>query len=363
MTEQQPDERNNNRVTPHVEGSKSLESNVNMDVSTNIVKGTIATTDTDIDTDIGTDIGTAKDTHAELLIITDSVSGTNAEGGTDISLETYAGMETSKGVSANVSDSSSRVLIVTAVDAEKDAILRGLGGHAADHFDVIAAGVGPASAAAGTAAALAFASAAASAHKLAQGSAAPEESDAAQASAASWPGPAGGTGNGSPAYRLVISAGIGGGFPGRAPVGSLVVADAMVAADLGSQTPDGFLSVDELGFGSSRVAADAELAARLRHELQRAGLAVSGGTSVTVSTATGTAETAAELLRRVPDAAAEGMEGFGVATAAQQFGLPVLELRGISNAVGPRDRDAWRIKDALDALQAASSILREVITS
>ncbi|OZQ67238.1 futalosine hydrolase [Paenibacillus taichungensis] len=255
-----------------------------------------------------------------------------------------------------------RVLIVTAVDAEKEAVLRGLGDQAA-HFDVIAAGVGPASAAAGTAAALAFATAAAGAKALAQSSAAPSETDAAQASAASSrPGPLAGTGL-TPAYTLVVSAGIGGGFPGRADVGSLVVADAMVAADLGSQTPDGFLSVDELGFGSSRVAADAALAARLRHELQRAGLAVSEGTAVTVSTATGTAETAAELLRRVPDAAAEGMEGFGVATAAQQFGVPALELRAISNAVGPRDRDAWRIKDALNALQAASSILREVLTS
>nr|WP_315370558.1 futalosine hydrolase [Paenibacillus xylanexedens] len=254
------------------------------------------------------------------------------------------------------------MLIVTAVDAEKDAVLRGLGNTAAERFDVIAAGVGPASAAAGTAATLAYAVAAASTRALAQGSTAPSPSDVAQASATSdGPGPLAGAG--SPAYMLVISAGIGGGFPGRADVGSLVVADAMVAADLGSQTPDGFLSVDELGFGSSIVATDAELAARLRHELQRAGLAVSGGTAVTVSTATGTAETAAELLRRVPDAAAEGMEGFGVATAAQQFGVPALELRAISNAVGPRDRDAWRIKDALDALQAASSILREVISS
>ncbi|MGX1826857.1 futalosine hydrolase [Paenibacillus taichungensis] len=258
--------------------------------------------------------------------------------------------------------STQRVLIVTAVDAEKEAVLRGLGDQAA-YFDVIAAGVGPASAAAGTAAALAFASAAAGANAPAQGFAAPSEPDAAQASAASSrPGPLAGTGL-TPAYTLVVSAGIGGGFPGRADVGSLVVADAMVAADLGSQTPDGFLSVDELGFGSSRVAADAVLAARLRHELQQAGLAVSGGTAVTVSTATGTAETAAELLHRVPDASAEGMEGFGVATAAKQFGIPALELRAISNAVGPRDRDAWRIKDALDALQAASSILREVLTS
>nr|WP_246058397.1 futalosine hydrolase [Paenibacillus illinoisensis] len=227
-------------------------------------------------------------------------------------------------------------------------------------FDVIAGGVGPAAVAVSTAAKLAFA-AAAGGKALAQDSTAPAGSDAAQASAAST-GPLAGAGL-TPAYTLVISAGIGGGFPGRADVGSLVVADAMVAADLGSQTPDGFLSVDELGFGSSRVAADAALAARLRHELQRAGHAVSGGTAVTVSTATGTAETAAELLRRVPDATAEGMEGFGVATAAKQFGVPALELRAISNAVGPRDRDAWRIKDALDALQAASSILREVLTS
>ncbi|APO48147.1 futalosine hydrolase [Paenibacillus xylanexedens] len=267
------------------------------------------------------------------------------------------------GISPVQANSQQRVLIVTAVDAEKDAVLRGLGDTAAEQFDVIAAGVGPASAAAGTSATLAYAVVAAGTRALAKGSTTPSSSDVAQASATSdGPGPLAGTGS-SPAYMLVISAGIGGGFPGRADVGSLVVADAMVAADLGSQTPDGFLSVDELGFGSSIVAADAELAARLRHELQRAGLAVSGGTAVTVSTATGTAETAAELLRRVPDAAAEGMEGFGVATAAQQFGVPALELRAISNAVGPRDRDAWRIKDALDALQAASSILREVITS
>ncbi|ETT33030.1 hypothetical protein C161_20667 [Paenibacillus sp. FSL R5-192] len=274
-----------------------------------------------------------------------------------------SGATTTSDTSPVQANLSQRVLIVTAVDAEKDAVLRGLGDMAAERFDVIAAGVGPASAAAGTAATLAYAVAAASTRALAQGSNAPSPSDVAQASAtSSRPGPLAGTGS-SPAYMLVISAGIGGGFPGRADVGSLVVADAMVAADLGSQTPDGFLSVDELGFGSSIVAADAELAARLRHELQRSGLAVSGGTAVTVSTATGTAETAAELLRRVPDAAAEGMEGFGVATAAQQFGVPALELRAISNAVGPRDRNAWRIKDALDALQAASSILREVITS
>ncbi|NEN85641.1 futalosine hydrolase [Paenibacillus elgii] len=211
-----------------------------------------------------------------------------------------------------------RVLVITAVPAERDAVLRGLRGD--ERFDVVAGGVGPAASAASAAKALAAAE-----------------------------------------YGMVVSAGIGGGFPGRAEIGSLVVADAIVAADLGAETPEGFRSVDELGFGSSRIAVDASLAARLTEALQSAGLPAHTGPVLTVSTVTGTAATASELAARMPGAAAEAMEGFGVAVAARDRGLPALELRAISNAVGPRDREAWRIKEALDALEAAGAILLEVL--
>ncbi|MGG1598589.1 futalosine hydrolase [Paenibacillus naphthalenovorans] len=212
-----------------------------------------------------------------------------------------------------------RILVITAVDAEKDAICRGLKGDG--RFDVLAAGVGPIAAAVGTAAVLASA-----------------KSD----------------------YDLVISAGIGGGFPGRAPIGSLVVAEEMVAADLGAETPEGFVSLDKLGFGTARVHAHGSLVERVTEALRNAGLPVHTGPVLTVSTVTGTAATAAALSARIPGAAAEGMEGYGVAAAAVKFGIPVLEIRAISNPVGPRDRDAWRIGDALNALEAASTILREV---
>jgi futalosine hydrolase len=46
-----------------------------------------------------------------------------------------------------------------------------------------------------------------------------------------------------------------------------------------------------------------------------------------------------------------------VACAAQGAGLPFAELRTISNPVGPRDRAAWRIGDALAALTAAAAAL------
>ncbi|KUN22704.1 futalosine hydrolase [Streptomyces corchorusii] len=146
-------------------------------------------------------------------------------------------------------------------------------------------------------------------------------------------------------YALVVSAGIGGGFPPGAPVGSLVVADAITVADLGAETADGFLPVTELGFGT--------VTHRPPESLVRVVSEATGartGTILTVSTVTGTAARAAALSARHPGALAEGMEGFGVAEAAAAHGVPVLEIRAVSNPVGPRDRAAWRIGDALAAL-------------
>ncbi|MWV43188.1 futalosine hydrolase [Paenibacillus sp. HJL G12] len=214
---------------------------------------------------------------------------------------------------------SGRVLIMTAVEAEQQAVLRGIGDS--DLFDVKLAGFGPAAAAARTAAELSAAS-----------------------------------------YALVISAGIGGGFVGKAEVGSTVIADRIIAADLGAETPDGFLSVDELGFGSSVIPADSSLAEALTDAMLSAGINVNRGSILTVTTGTGSAEKTEALTSRISDATAEGMEGFGVATAAKLWNLPVLELRTISNAVGPRDRSAWRMKEAFAALEAAGNILRRVIS-
>ncbi|MEV7615828.1 futalosine hydrolase [Streptomyces sp. NPDC089799] len=235
-----------------------------------------------------------------------------------------------------------RALVVTAVAAEAESVAVGIDPHPVPDdeprvlpgayrvvrrdlpalaVDILVGGVGPAAAAAATGTALAVADPRAP-------------------------------------YGLVVSAGIGGGFQPDAPVGSLVVADALVAADLGAGTPDGFLTVEALGFGRNTHLPPAELAARAA-EATGALLAP----VLTVSTVTGTAARAAELRERHPMAGAEAMEGFGVAEAAAAHGLPVLEVRAVSNAVGPRDRDAWRIGDALAALSAAFRVLGPVIAT
>jgi futalosine hydrolase len=201
------------------------------------------------------------------------------------------------------------LLVVTAVAAEADAVRAG-----ADPGQVVVepVGVGPAAAAAGTARLLA-------------------------------------TGH----YRAVISAGIAGGFPGRAPVGATVLGVRSIAADLGAESPDGFLAIEELGFGSSLLAADPPLLKNLTAALPTA----ITGDVLTLATVTGTTPTADALAARFPHAVAEAMEGFGVATAAAGANVPFLELRTISNPIGPRDRAAWRLKEAFTALSTASGAL------
>ncbi|WP_141205608.1 futalosine hydrolase [Streptomyces griseorubiginosus] len=214
-----------------------------------------------------------------------------------------------------------RILVATAVPVERDAVAPAFQGTAAA-VDVLAVGVGPALAAAGTATAL---------------------TRAALEGAA---------------YGLVVSAGIAGGFLPGAPVGSLVVADEITAADLGAETADGFVPVTALGFGA--------VTHRPPAALVRDAVTATGGRAgavLTVSTVTGTAERAAALRARHPTALAEAMEGFGVAEAAGAHGVPVLEIRAVSNPVGPRDRAAWRIGDALTALTEGFGKLAPVLES
>ncbi|MFF9865343.1 futalosine hydrolase [Streptomyces sp. NPDC013953] len=252
-----------------------------------------------------------------------------------------------------------RVLVVTAVAAEADAVAAGLvgyagparrtlpSGHALGHHargarygappppgsvpapgsadglvDVVVGGVGPAAAAVATTCAL-----------------------------ASSPYP----------YDLIVSAGIGGGFAAHAPLGAVVVSDAIIAADLGADTPDGYLAVEELGFGRSVHLPPPALTDRIAKALHEGRQRHVVAPVLTVSTVTGTAARTAELGARHPRAAAEAMEGFGVAEAAAAHGVPAVEIRAVSNTVGPRDRAAWRIGQAMDSLRYAVQLLSTTV--
>ncbi|MCM3884933.1 futalosine hydrolase [Frankia sp. R82] len=197
-------------------------------------------------------------------------------------------------------------------------------------------------------------------------------------------------------FDLVLMMGVAGGFRGWAEIGDLVVAERMVAADLGAEsgldeeppaavgriseldrnlgfhstgapTPrtvgDGraaadaaFLTLDDLGLGSSTARPDPELVSRFATVLDATGRRIVTGTVVSVSTVTGTERRAAALTDRL-DPVAEAMEGYAVALAARAFGVPAVEIRAVSNPVGRRDRAAWNLPSALASLRMAAAAL------
>ena len=174
-----------------------------------------------------------------------------------------------------------------------------------------------------------------------------------------------------PGPSLVVQVGVAGAF--RAPagadgkaagavlhVGDLVLATQEAYSDTGSSSPEGWISAADLGLPIAQVAGvelggvfplDASLV-----EAARAAVAsldwpgsltvVHAGPCVTSSQATGRQAEADAIYERW-GALAESMEGAAAAHMCALYGVPFLEIRGISNLVGDRDRAAWQVERAV----------------
>lgn len=142
----------------------------------------------------------------------------------------------------------------------------------------------------------------------------------------------------------VIICGVGGAYPasGLQP-GDVVCASTETYGDLGADSADGFLDMQALGFPV--VAGTPPIFNTLPLDLFPAATRVP---FVTCATCTGTDAKAAELQART-GGAVESMEGAALVHVARLMGMKVGEVRGISNAVGLRDRASWRLHDAAAA--------------
>lgn len=168
---------------------------------------------------------------------------------------------------------------------------------------------------------------------------------------------------------LVIALGIGGAFPGSGLLpGALALASEEIFPDEGSANPNGFRSIESLGFPlvdtnrprkPNTIPLSKDATRNAGRALHRRGMVFREGPFLTVSTATGTDAAAARLRRRYRPVC-ESMEGGAVAQICVRFGVPVIGLRAISNAVGDRRRGDWNIPLALERLtDAARCVLRD----
>jgi futalosine hydrolase len=146
----------------------------------------------------------------------------------------------------------------------------------------------------------------------------------------------------------IVVCGIGGAYPGSGlQIGDVACADSECYGDLGATSPGGFLDMQALGFPIVDGATPIYnvLPMQVFPSPRRVPF-------VTMSSGTGT-DVAARAIAARTGGAVENMEGAAVAHVAHLHGIPVGELRGISNLVTDRDTAAWRIRDAADAAQEA----------
>jgi futalosine hydrolase len=151
--------------------------------------------------------------------------------------------------------------------------------------------------------------------------------------------------------RAVVACGAGGAYPGsRLEPGDVVCAESETYGDLGAESDDvsgGFLDMEALGFPV--IEGSVPIFNRLPLDLFPAARRVP---FVTCATCTGTDEKAAEIAKRT-GGAVESMEGAAIVHVARLMGVRVGELRGISNTVGNRDRNRWRLRESTAAARAA----------
>ncbi len=131
--------------------------------------------------------------------------------------------------------------------------------------------------------------------------------------------------------------------------------------DFGICHNDQIESLPEHLVHQSRYPLDAGLRKQCIQLLEKKHIILKQGTFVTVAGVSGTAKRG-KMLRHQYDGLCENMEGAAVARVCEEFSLPLLELRCISNYVEDRDLSRWKLQEACrDAAVCTAAFLQELL--
>jgi len=154
----------------------------------------------------------------------------------------------------------------------------------------------------------------------------------------------------------VLLCGCGGSYPASGlKNGDLALATTETFSDLGVSTDNRFIPLEQLDLPQDRQLAPPvkqtfTLNPQLLQYAQKILPQADSGPFSTVNSCSGTSVLSIELERR-SGAICENMEGAAAAQVCENFGLPLLELRGISNPTGTRDPQQWDIVCGAEAAQ------------
>ncbi len=159
--------------------------------------------------------------------------------------------------------------------------------------------------------------------------------------------------------KCVINAGVSGAYPNSGlKIGDIAIASKEIYGDDGVIAPTGWKDLKEIGIpllqiGMRRYFNEFPINQAAWVPVNSGkGFQIKRGAFVTVSSVTGTHQRALELEDRF-NAICENMEGAAIAHICAIYKVPLLEIRGISNMSGIRDKRRWNLMLASEKCQQA----------
>ena len=157
----------------------------------------------------------------------------------------------------------------------------------------------------------------------------------------------------------VINVGLAGAYPDAGiPLLAICLAEKETFGDIGICMADRIDELDQSFAPPLEFNLNQKLLSSAASYLRDSGFKYHLGNFVTVSAACGTISRS-RYLRDKFKAICENMEGAAVARVCQQFSLPCLELRCVSNMVVDRDDQQWQTKEAVTRCSAAVQAVLE----
>jgi futalosine hydrolase len=160
-------------------------------------------------------------------------------------------------------------------------------------------------------------------------------------------------------YDLVIQAGIAGSFKQSLTLGDVVLVEQDCFADLGISEKNNFYTIFEKGFSDQN---DFPFSGGwLKNENPLLDhFPLPKVKAVTVNTVTDNEDQINQLGLKF-DPVIETMEGAALHYVCRQENIPFLQVRSISNYIGERNKENWKIKEAIENLdQNLRKILDEL---
>lgn len=171
--------------------------------------------------------------------------------------------------------------------------------------------------------------------------------------------------NNRKSIKGVLQFGIGGAYiqpagEAEVPVLATCLAEREVLGDMGIVCGNDIEYFPESLAGPVQIQLESSLLDKARDVMAKQSIQYCSGTFITVNSVSGTASRG-EILRNKWHGLCENMEGFAAARLCNEFQIPLVEMRVISNLVEDRNIENWRLHEACEmAGELAAKMVKEL---